>query len=130
MEKLSETLGSSFAASVGFNVSAGAADQTYQLTDHYQWSCNKWNYISDLSEASVALKSGKGQRSFTHYLDSIHSTRKSYPQVENIQVSCQSSQEGTCLSLHPKVRLCNALRNDKDPLLDFTDLNYSRLNPQ
>jgi len=39
---------------------------------------------------------------------------KDYSQVENIQESCQSSQEWTSQQVHPKVRLCDAQRNCKE----------------
>ena len=42
-------------------------------------------------------------------------SEKNYSQVENIQDSCQFSQEWKSQQVHHKVRLCSAQRNCKTP---------------
>ena len=59
-------------------------------------------------------QSGKGQKVISKLFGVHHSIkRKKYSQVENIQDSCQSSQELTSQQVHLKVRLLNAQPNCK-----------------
>jgi len=58
-------------------------------------------HLQDLGEAMVdAHQPGKGYEAI-------------FKQAENIQDNCQSFQEWSFQQVHPKVKLCNALRNCK-----------------
>jgi len=60
---------------------------------------------NDLIEAIVtAHQSGKGYKAISKLFGVHYSAEKEYSQVENIQDSCQSSQEWTSQQAHPKVK--------------------------
>jgi len=78
---------------------------------------------NDLKEAIVAAhQSGKGYKAISKQIGVHYSTERDYfSQVENIQDSLQSSQEGTSQQVHPKVRLCNPQRNCRKPKSYISD---------
>ena len=64
----------------------------------------------------LPINLGRVIRPYPNYLESIILEReRDYSPVENIEDSCQSTQEWTSQQVHPKVRVCNAQKNCKKP---------------
>lgn len=78
-------------------------------------SANVEDISNDVREAAVAaLQSRQGYKADSKQFE-VHHSAVRQSQVENIQDSCQSSQEWTSQQVNPKIRLSSGQRNRKEP---------------